>query len=197
MDADLNVRVGDIGAELLRHFQDGINVFLLGMENKNPNRDQQRVDSECGNSRRSSKSRPERGRKDDSAFPAVKIDSQASGQDDSEERNHPNEDAEHARLERGANGDSPVQRSGLSGMRAQASKLPGLWALQRKPVRHGIQARGNFGIRNRNLHVDLGSAALRAKRPSILDRGSTLLAGMLHVFETSAQRTKRARQEIR
>lgn len=179
----------------LSYFRYAIDALLLGM--KNNNRDgEESVNGEHDDAGRSSKSRAESGRKDDSAFPAVEIDSQASGQDDSEEWNHPNENAEHARLERGTNGDSPVQRSGLSGMRAQAAKLPGLWALRRKLVRRGIQASGNSGIRNRNLHVDLGSAALRAKRPSVLDRGSTLLTGMLHVFETSAQRTGRARREI-
>jgi hypothetical protein len=42
--------------------------------------------------------------------------------------------------------------------------------------------------------VDLRGAALRTKRPPVLDRGPTLLARVLHVFEASAQRTPRARQ---
>ncbi len=106
MDAGLNIGVGNVGAELLRNFEDGIDIFLLSMENKNANRDQERVDGERGNPRRSSKSRPEGGRKDGSAFAAVKIDSQASGQNDAEKWNHPNKNAEHAGLERGPNGDS-------------------------------------------------------------------------------------------
>jgi len=195
VDAGLNIRVGHVGAELLRDFEDGINVFLLGMENKNPNRDQQGVDGESSNSCRSSKSRPERGRKYDSAFAAVKIDSQASCQDDSEKWNHSNENAERAGLKRGTNGDSPVHRSGLdSGWCAQGAELLRRRNLRRNLVRRGIQAWGDSGIWNRNLHVDLRSAALRAKRPAILDRGPTLLARVLHLFETSAQRTGRARR---
>jgi hypothetical protein len=61
--------------------------------------------------------------------------------------------------------------------------------LRRKLVRRGIQASGNSIIRHRNLHVDLRSAALRTKRPTVLDRGSTLLARVLHVFEASAERS--------
>src|SRR5208337_4822043 len=195
--AGLNVGVGHVGAELLRNFEDGINVFLLGVENKNANRDQQCVDGESGNSSRPSESPSESGRKDGSAFTTVKIDSQGSGQHDSEKWNDPDENAEHARLERGTDGDSPVHRSGLaSGNRAQAGECTGLRDLRRSLVRRGIQACRRSGIWNRNLHMNLGSAALRAKRPAVFDRGPTLLARVLHVFETSAQRTGRARREI-
>jgi hypothetical protein len=44
--------------------------------------------------------------------------------------------------------------------------------------------------------VDLRSAALRTKRPAVLDRGPAFLARVLHAFEASAQRTRRARQGI-
>jgi hypothetical protein len=71
--------------------------------------------------------------------------------------------------------------------------MPRLNYLRRKLVRLGIQASGNSSIRNRNLDVDLGSAALRTKRPTVLDRGPTLLARVLHAIEASAQRTRRAR----
>jgi len=61
--------------------------------------------------------------------------------------------------------------------------------LRRKLVRRGIHAHRNFSIRNRNQHMDLRRAALRTKRPTVLDRGPTLLAGVFHVFEASAQPT--------
>src|SRR5271157_1823574 len=44
VDAGLNVRVGRVCSEPLSDFQDVIGVFLLGMKNKNPDGDQQRVD---------------------------------------------------------------------------------------------------------------------------------------------------------
>jgi hypothetical protein len=173
----------------LSDFKDGIDVFLLGMENKNPDGDQQSVDGEGDDSRRSPKTRPERGRKDESIFTAVKKDSECPGQHDAEQWDHPDENAEHAGLERGMNGNSPVHRAGHC---AWAIGMPGLRNLRRKLVRRGIQAGGNPSIRNRNLHVDLSSVALRTKRPTVLDRAPTLLAKVLHISEASAQRTRRA-----
>jgi hypothetical protein len=59
----------------------------------------------------------------------------------------------------------------------------------RKVVRRGIEVHGNAIIRNRNLHVDLRSMALRAKRATVFYRHPALSASVLHVIEASAQRT--------
>ncbi len=194
MDASLKFRCRRIDSVPLSYFHYAIDALLLGTKNNNRD-DEESVNGEHHDARRSSESRPESGWKDGSAFPAVEINSQGSRQHDPEKWNDPDENAEHARLERGTNGDSPVHGSGFgSGIRAQAGEWIGLRDLRRNLVRRGIQAWGNSGIRNHNLHVDLGSAALRAERPAILDRGPTLLARVLHVFETSAQRTGRARR---
>jgi len=79
MDAGLNVRVSHVAAEFLCDLEDRIHVFLLGMENKNPNRDQQGIDGESDHSRRSPKSRSETGGKDHPAFAAVEKNSESSG----------------------------------------------------------------------------------------------------------------------
>lgn len=52
----------------------------------------------------------------------------------------------------------------------------------------GTNALVSLSIWSRNSDADLRRPALRAKRTAILDRISALLAGMLHVFEASAQR---------
>ncbi len=187
MDAGLKVRVGRVGSYRAGKSREEIDVFLLSMKNKNPNCDQQRVDGESGHSSRSPKTRRESGRKDESTFAAVEIDSQSSSQHDAEQGDHPNENAEHTGLERGTNGNFPIQRVCGHG---QARVKRGKPRLYRNFSRR-------FSIRDRNLDMDLGSAALRTKRPAVLDRGPALLARVLHVLEASAQRAGRARhQEI-
>jgi len=190
VDVGLEVRVGRVCSEPLSDFQDDIDVFLLGVKNKNPDGDQQSVDSERDDSSRSSKPRPESGRKCESIFTTVEKDGQRPGQHDAEEWDHPYENAEHACLERGTNGNAPVHRP-----------YGRAWTHRRrgKPRVCGNLRREGFGcsrIRSRNLYVDLRSAALRTKRSTVLDRGPTLLARVLHAFEASAQRTRRARQGI-
>jgi hypothetical protein len=81
-----------------------IHVFLLSMENKNPNGEQESVNGESNYSGCSSQTRPERGRKDEPAFAPVQIDSQRPGQNDAKQGDHPQEDSEQTRLERGPHG---------------------------------------------------------------------------------------------
>lgn len=64
--------------------------------------------------------------------------------------------------------------------------MPGLKKFRGKLVERGIHFRSGYSVRNRNLHMDLGSAALRTKRPAVLDRGATLLARVFHAIEASA-----------
>lgn len=63
---------------------------------------------------------------------------------------------------------------------------------RRRLIWRGVQASRNFRIRDRNLDMDLGGAALRTKRAPILDRNPALLATMLHILEASAEGTGRA-----
>ena len=64
------------------------------------------------------------------------------------------------------------------------------------PLQRLIQARSDVSIGSCDLHMDLRSAALRTKRPAILDGRPTLLARMFHAIEASALRTGRASKGI-
>jgi hypothetical protein len=195
VDAGLKVGIRRVGSDRVRKSRKEIDVFLLGMKNKNPNGDQQSVDGEGNHSRCSPKTRPERGRKHDFTFAAVEENSQRPGQHDAEQWDHLNENAEHAGHERGPNRSASVHRASARDLSRLRRGQPRLYRnLRRKLARRGIQAGHNPRFRNRYLHVDLRSVALRTERSTILDRRPTLLARVLHVFETSAQRTKRARQ---
>src|SRR5208282_6124028 len=108
VDTGLKVRVRCVGSELLRDFQDGIGVFLLGMKNENPDGNQQRVDGECDYSRRSTESSPKSGRQAESTFTAVEQNGQRPSQRNAEEWDYPDENAKHAGLERGTNCNAPV-----------------------------------------------------------------------------------------
>jgi hypothetical protein len=162
------------------------------MEDKNPDREQQRVDGEGDHSCCSSESRPERCRKHQSLLTAVEKYRQCASQYNAKQWNDRNDDAEYARFERGANGNSPVHRtSGDDTWTSKicTTKMPGMNTLRRNLIGPMIHTAGASSIWSRYLHVDLRSAALRTKRAAILDRRSTLLAGVFHVFEASAQRT--------
>ncbi len=111
MDAGLNGRVRRVGPELPSDFQKQIGVFLLGMKNKNPDGDQQSVDGEAHDSRRSSQTRSESGVECEPIFATVEIDRQCPSQHDAYKGDHPDKKTEHAGLERGTNGDSPVHRT--------------------------------------------------------------------------------------
>jgi hypothetical protein len=182
MDDGLHVGVRHVQSEPLRNFQEVVGALLLGVKNKNPDGDKQTVDGEGNHSRRPPQTRSKRGRKCEPIFAAVEKNRQRPGQHDTEQGDDADENAEHAGLERGTNRNSPVQ------VASEGRSLPGLGGnLKPTIVGHGIQARANSSIRDRNLHVDLRSAALRTKRPSVLDRGAALLARVLHIIEASAQ----------
>jgi hypothetical protein len=183
----LNVGVGYVESDALRNFHEVFGAGPLGVKNENPEGDKDSVDGESNDSRGPAEARCESSRKRQSILAAVEIDGQSSGQDDAEKRNHSDENAERTSFERGTYGNSPVHRVPECG--ARSISVTGMKVLRRKLARRRIQAHGNFSIRNRNLHGDLRSAALRTKRTPVFDRGSTLLARVIHFIEASAQRT--------
>lgn len=62
--------------------------------------------------------------------------------------------------------------------------------LRRKSAPRLIQARSNFIIGSYDLNMDLWSAALWTKRPSIFDGAPTLLAMMLHDLKLAHSRAE-------
>ena len=188
MDAGLYVRIGHVDSELLSDFQNAIGVFLPSMKNENADGDQQRVDGEGDDSRCSPQTRPESRGKRQPTFAAIEKDSQRAGEHDAEEWDHPDENAERPGLERGMHRNALLHRASERGLPSRGKPIlyGNLW---RKIVLRGLWARGDFSVRNRNLHMDLRSAALRTERPAVFDRGPALLASMLHIFEASAQRS--------
>ena len=109
------------------------------MKNENPDGEKDRVNGEGDDSRCSPKTQRESGRKCESTFAAVEKDSQCPGQHHAEKRDHPDENAEHAGLERGTNGLSPVQRASRRGLPRLRRGKPRLYSnRRRKLVRRAI-----------------------------------------------------------
>ena len=190
----MKVGIRGVDSGRVSNLREEIDIFLLAMKNENPDGQQDRIDGESNHACCSPNPQPERRREYKSILAAVEKNRQCPSQHDAEQRDNPNENAEHASLKRGTNRSSPVHRASRRTLLPLRRGQPRLYeSLGRKLVNRGLQVRGNSSIRNRNLHVDLRSPALRTKRPSILDRGPTLLARVFHVFEASAQRTRRAR----
>lgn len=146
-----------------------------------------RKDDDSGGSANSCR---ERGRKCRSALAAVEENSQRPRQNDADKWDRANENAEHAGLERSTNGGSSIYR--ISGQNGPV-RIRGLCNPWGKFFLHGSRCGGNYGIWNRDLDINLRSAALRTKRTPILYRGSASLAKVFHLFEASAQPSRRAR----
>lgn len=190
-DARFHIRDRSVGANGVDDSCHRIDVFFLAMKHKNPDDEKDRLDTDSNHSGRRPQARcPGRG-KNKPTLAAVEKHSQSPGQHDGKKGDqHPQKESKHAALDRGANDHAPVHAStARHGPRIVRGSVgsPGLSGGRR--FRHrGIQAAVSR-VRSHDLHVDLRSAALRAKGPPVLDRGPALLARVIHVFEASAQRS--------
>ncbi len=182
----LNIRVGGVQAGRTSNLGEEIDVFLLAMKNEDSDSQHCGVDSKDNHSRGTSKTRSERGTGNESIRATVEKDGQRTGQNDAKQGDDPYHNTEYACLDGGAKSNSAIQ---FARQEAGASRLPARKQVRRKLIGRGIHVRGNGRIRNGHAHVNLGSAALRTKRPSVFDLGSAFLAGVLHVIEASALRS--------
>jgi len=183
MEDGLKLRVRGAYSGPVRGLLDELQVLFLAMKHQNPDAEEGSANRDGDDPRRSPKARSESDWKSESAFATVEKDGQCPGQHNAEEwYKSADEKAKETGLQGGANRGSPVHRVPRS---AGPSLGPGprrLYGnLRRKLVRRGFRVGGNFSFRNR--HVNLRSPALRTKRPPVLNRGSTLLAGVFHVLK--------------
>lgn len=176
MKVGLKLWSGGVDTILLSHFHDAIDALLLGMQNNNRN-DQHRVDGEDNDSCGTTKARAQGGGKVESILAPIEKDSQRASQYDAEHREHRDKHSKQARLESRANRQSAVDYAPNP---AGAIRIENLRKFRRKLAGCRIQAGSYRIVSNRNLDVDLRSAALRTKRSAVFDQDPAFLAGMLH-----------------